>query len=206
MRPIPLRTTAITTTSSRNPTRHDRKVVRKPPSSGPTAAAIAAAAPTSAYACFWAAPWKLPWISDCMAGSNSDAASPPMIGQNHGHPDPADDLPEHDDRGEALGEGHRHSAERVSEQTYDEGPLAADEIADLAADEDERGRHQRLERDGALYAADRRPEVLDDLRDRHVHQRRVDDEHEHGRRQQHAQAPIGGGRLRLVRGRPAGQR
>ena len=40
--------TAITTTSSRNPTRQDRKVVRKPPSSGPTAAAIAAAAPTSA--------------------------------------------------------------------------------------------------------------------------------------------------------------
>ena len=42
------RTTPITTTSSRNPTRHDRKVVRKPPSSGPTAAAIAAAAPTNA--------------------------------------------------------------------------------------------------------------------------------------------------------------
>jgi hypothetical protein len=72
----------MTTTSSRNPTRHDRKVVRKPPSSGPTAAAIAAAAPTSAYACFWAAPWKLPWISDCMAGSNSDAPSPPTMAQN----------------------------------------------------------------------------------------------------------------------------
>ena len=52
-----------------------------PPSSGPIAAAMAAAAPTSAYACFWAAPAKLPWISDCMAGSSSEAPSPPMIAQ-----------------------------------------------------------------------------------------------------------------------------
>ena len=72
----------MTTTSSRNPTRHDTKVVRKPPTSGPTAAAIAAAAPTSAYAFFCAAPWKLPWISDCIAGSSSEAPSPPMIAQN----------------------------------------------------------------------------------------------------------------------------
>ena len=52
-----------------------------PPSSGPTAAAMAAAAPTSAYACFCAAPSKLPWISDCIAGSSSDAPSPPMTAQ-----------------------------------------------------------------------------------------------------------------------------
>ena len=52
-----------------------------PPSSGPIAAAMAAAAPTSAYACFWAAPSKLPWISDCIAGSSSEAPSPPMIAQ-----------------------------------------------------------------------------------------------------------------------------
>ncbi len=47
-RRMPIRTTAMTTTSSANPTRHDRKVVMKPPSNGPMAAAIAAAAPTSA--------------------------------------------------------------------------------------------------------------------------------------------------------------
>ena len=41
-------TTAMTTASRRNPTRHDRKVVTKPPSRGPTAAAMAADAPTSA--------------------------------------------------------------------------------------------------------------------------------------------------------------
>src|SRR6185436_16130356 len=61
------------TTSSANPTRHDRYVVMKPPSRGPTAAAIAAAAPTSAYAFFCAAPVKFPWISACIAGSSSDA-------------------------------------------------------------------------------------------------------------------------------------
>jgi hypothetical protein len=71
----------MTTTSSRKPTRHDRYVVTKPPSNGPTAAAIAADAPTSAYACVRAAPSKLPWISDCIAGSSSDAPSPPMIAQ-----------------------------------------------------------------------------------------------------------------------------
>ena len=53
----------------------------KPPRSGPTAAAIAAAAPTSAYVFFCAAPSKLPWISDCIAGSSSDAPRPPMIAQ-----------------------------------------------------------------------------------------------------------------------------
>ncbi len=52
-----------------------------PPSSGPTAAAIAAAAPTRAYTRFCAAPSKLPWISDCIAGSSSDAPSPPTTAQ-----------------------------------------------------------------------------------------------------------------------------
>ena len=45
------------------------------------AAAVAAAAPTSAYACFCAAPSKLPWTSACIAGSSSEAPSPPMIAQ-----------------------------------------------------------------------------------------------------------------------------
>ena len=71
----------MTTTSSRNATRYDRKVVMKPPSSGPTAAAMAAAAPTRAYVAFWAAPSKLPWMSDCMAGSRSDAPRPPITAQ-----------------------------------------------------------------------------------------------------------------------------
>ena len=71
----------MTMSSRRKPTRHDRNVVTKPPSSGPIAAAIAAEAPTSAYTRFWAAPSKLPWMSDCMAGSRSEAPSPPTIAQ-----------------------------------------------------------------------------------------------------------------------------
>ncbi len=114
--------------------------------------------------------------------------------------EPADDRPEHDDRGEPLRERHRERAQRVAEQPDDERALASDQVADLAPDQDERRRHQRLQRDRALHAAHGRVEVLDDLRDRHVHQRRVDDEHEHRHRQQHGQAAAGGLRLRVVVG------
>jgi hypothetical protein len=69
------------TTSRAKPTRQDRYVVTSPPSSGPIAAAIAAAAPTNAYVFFWAAPVKLPWMSDCIAGSNNEAPSPPTMAQ-----------------------------------------------------------------------------------------------------------------------------
>ena len=62
--------------------RHDRYVVMNPPISGPTAAAIAAAAPTRAYTLRRSAPSKLPWINDCIAGSSSDAPSPPSTAQN----------------------------------------------------------------------------------------------------------------------------
>ena len=71
----------MTTTSSRNPTRHDIVVVTNPPISGPTAAAIAADAPTNAYAFVRAVPSKLPWMRDCIAGKSSDAPRPPMIAQ-----------------------------------------------------------------------------------------------------------------------------
>ena len=52
-----------------------------PPISGPIAAPTAAAAPTRAYVFFIAAPSKLPWMSDCMAGSSSEAPRPPMTAQ-----------------------------------------------------------------------------------------------------------------------------
>jgi hypothetical protein len=83
---------------------------------------------------------------------------------------------------------------RIAEQPERERQLAPEEIADLAADEDERRRHQRLDRDRALHAADRRVEVLHDLRDRNVHERRVDHEDEHRHREQQAEAPglVGG--------------
>ena len=148
----------------------------KPPISGPTAAAIAAAAPTRAYVAFWAAPSKLPWMSDCIAGSRSDAPRPPITAQKmkigtHG-----------------LGEGHRQGADRVGEQAQDVGALASEQVADLAADQDERGRHQGLERDRGLDGAHVGAEVGDDRRDRDIHDRRVDDQDEHGHRQQDREA------------------
>ena len=99
----------------------------------------------------------------------------------------ADDGPEDDDRGKALREHHRDGAQRVEDEAGHVGPLAAEEVAQLAADQDEGGRDERLERDRRLNAADGRVEILDHRGDRDVHQRRVDDEDEHRHRQQKAQ-------------------
>ena len=82
-------------------------------------------------------------------------------GQQERRAEPADHRPEDDDRGQALGERHRQGADGVAEQTQHVRPLAADEVADLAADQDERGRHQRLERDRRLDAADGRVEIVE---------------------------------------------
>ena len=102
-------------------------------------------------------------------------------------PEPADDRPEDDDRGQALGQRHGQRPDGVGEQPQDVGPLAADQVADLAVDQDERRRDQCLERDGGLHAAGGRVQVRDDRGDRHVHQRRVDHQDEHRRRQQQHQ-------------------
>ena len=51
-------------------------------------------------------------------------------------------------------------ADGVAEQAQHVGPLAPEEIADLAADQDERGGYQRFERDRRLDAADRGVEIL----------------------------------------------
>ena len=50
-------------------------------------------------------------------------------------------------------------ADGVAEQTQHVGPLAPDEIADFAADQDERGGHQCLQRDRRLHAAGGRAEI-----------------------------------------------
>ena len=111
-------------------------------------------------------------------------------GQQERRADPTEHRPEDDDRGQALGERHRRGADGVAEQAQHVRPLAPDEVADFAADQDERGRYQRLERDGRLDAAGGRVEVPNHRRDRHVHQRCVDDEHEHRHRQQQGEQPL----------------
>ena len=104
--------------------------------------------------------------------------------------EPADQRPEDDDREDALSEGHRQGARRVPAETDDVGAFAADQVADLAADQDERRRHQRFERDRRLDGADGGVQVVDHGRDRHVHQRRVEHEHEHRHREQDGERAV----------------
>jgi hypothetical protein len=94
-------------------------------------------------------------------------------------PEPSDDRPEDDDRQQALRERHRERARPVAQEAEHVGALAADQVAELAPNQDEGRRDERLERDRRLDAAGRRVQVSHDSRDGHVHQRRVDDEHEH---------------------------
>ena len=75
----------------------------------------------------------------------------------------ADDRPEDHDRRDALRHGHRQRADRVGQEAQDVRPLAADQIADLAVDQDERRRDERLERDRGLDRAHRRAEIVNDL-------------------------------------------
>ena len=105
-------------------------------------------------------------------------------GEQERRSEAADDRPEDDDRDEGLRERHRQRADRIAEEAEDVRPLAAEEVADLAADQDEGRRDECFERDRRLHAAGCRVEVVDDRRDRHVHQRRVDHEHEHRHREQ----------------------
>ena len=92
---------------------------------------------------------------------------------------PAEDRPEDDDRREALREHHGQRPDGVEHHADDECALAPEQVTDLAADEDERSGHERLDGHGRLDPAHRRVEVVDDRRDRDVHERRVDHEHEH---------------------------
>jgi hypothetical protein len=113
----------------------------------------------------------------------------------------ADDRPEDDDREEALRQRHRERADGVTQQAEHVRPLPADQVADLAGEEDERGRDERLERDRRLDAAGGRVEVLDDRGDRHVHQRGVDDEDEHRHREEDREPLVSLRFLRDGRGR-----
>ncbi len=122
-------------------------------------------------------------------------------GQQQRGAKPTDDRPEDDDRGQALRQRHRQRADGVAEQAEHIRPLAADEISHLAPDQDEGGRHQRLQRDRRLNAAGRRVQIVHHRRDRDVHQRRVDHEHEHRHREQNRQPSIAPGRLRRDRDR-----
>ena len=74
-------------------------------------------------------------------------------------PEAADDRPEDDDREQVLCQRHRQRADRIPEQPEHVRALAPDQVADLAPDQDERRRDERLERDRRLDAADGRVQV-----------------------------------------------
>ena len=91
-------------------------------------------------------PSKLPWISDCIAGRYSDAPSPPITAQKTmiaARPWPTTIA----------------APRRVEDQAAHIGALATEEVAELAADQDERGRHKRLDRHRRLDPADRRVQI-----------------------------------------------
>jgi hypothetical protein len=136
--PIPDSTTAITTISRPNATRQDRYVVMNPPSSG--------------------ADQRVHLLLRVAGEVAVDQRL--HRGQEQRRSQATDDRPEDDDPGQALGQRHRQRADRVAEQAQHVRPLATDEVADLAADEDERGGHQRLEGDRRLHAADRGVQVV----------------------------------------------
>ena len=86
--------------------------------------------------------------------------------QQERRPEAPEDRPADDHRRQALREGHRRGTDGVAEQARHVGALAPDEVADLAADQDERGGRQRLEGDCRLHAADGRVEIGRHRRDR----------------------------------------
>ena len=108
-------------------------------------------------------------------------------GQQQGSAQAADDRPEDDDHAEALSQRHRQGAGRIAQQAQHKRALSPDQVADLAADQDERRRDQGLQRDRRLDTADGRIEIPDHGGDRDVHQRGVDDEHEHRHRENERQ-------------------
>lgn len=118
--------------------------------------------------------------------------------------EPAHDRPEDDDRGQALRQSHGKGADRVAEQAQHVRALAPDQIAHLAADQDERRRHQRLKRDRGLNPADGRMQIVDDRCDGDVHHRCVDDQDEHRHRQQDGQPAVPFGQLRSTGSRLTG--
>ena len=57
---------------------------------------------------------------------------------------------------------HRHGTDGIAEQSQHVGQLASDEVADLAADQDECSGHQGLEGDRRLHAAHCRVQIPND--------------------------------------------
>ena len=110
--------------------------------------------------------------------------------RHHGRHDqrgtePFQHRPAEDQDREGLGQGGDGRATPVDDAADHEGPLAPDDLPDLAA-RDHEGRHdERVEGDGELDPGDRGPDVLGHRGDGDIHDRGVQGHEELGRRQRH---------------------
>ena len=111
--------------------------------------------------------------------------------RDHQHrAEPLDPRPADQQHREVRAERRDQRAQPVHGQAESEGPVATQDVAELGADEHERRHHERVHRDRALHASDRRVEVGHDLRDRDVHHARVEHHDELGRREDHQGQPL----------------
>ena len=77
-------------------------------------------------------------------------------GHDQGRPDALEQRPADDEHGQAGREGGGERPDAVDHAADRERPLAADDLADLAAGDHQRGHDQRVQGDGRLDAGDRR--------------------------------------------------
>ena len=173
-------------TSPTNTHRQDRYVVNRPPISGPAATAIAPAEATSPYA-----------RGRCVAREvRRDQRDDGR--QDQRGPGAFQDRPSHDQHGQVPRQRGGQRPAPVDHAPDREGALAAEDLAELAAGDHQRGHHQRVEGDRGLDPGHRRADVLGHGGDRHVHDRAVQRHQElrRGQRQQHDPAR----RMRAPRG------
>ena len=125
-------------------------------------------------------PSKLPATSATIAGSTSAAPMPSRTDQP------------------SISEGTLQEAAvsaeptRVDAEADREGAAAAPDVAELAAGQHQRRHHQRVEGDHRLDRRHGRVEVFDQLGDRDVHHRLVEDHQELRRRQDDEDSPLHG--------------
>ena len=168
----------MTTASRKNPTRHDKYVVRKPPMQRPHRRRDRRRRPHQRVRLTPSRPIEI--AVDQRLHRR----------QQQRRPQTTHDRPEDDDRSHALRDSHRQRPHRIAQQPHHIGPLTPEQITELAADQDERRRHQGLERDRRLHTGHIGAQILDHRRDRHIHQRRIDHQHEHRHREQQREARI----------------
>ena len=150
--------------------RHETCSVRKPPTTGP----IASASPdTPAHV-----PIALPRIS----GGNAFVMIDRVAGIMNAAPIALDRAPRHEP-GLIRGEADRRARGREHGDAEEEHPPAPEDVAEPAARHEEDGEGQRVGVDRPLEARERRIEVRLDRRQRDVHDRVV--EHDHEQREAH---------------------